>query len=453
MDPKTKSCNQNVKRLMLHESYTNDHQSVLRSVSTTSTTTPVKTMNQPPFAIQELVDLCIHFLRDSQRDLRACALVSRSWVYPAQSHVFREITIAGGDPGGTPLTEWGGHRGGAKPALWLQLQQTLETSPHLIPHIRRLSIDIRVRANEQLLLSICNFPFTHLEHAGSRFDGDFTLQTAFAFQELFSLPTIRSIKLKGAASLKPTTFTKIFERCSPSVRKLDVQVNGALPFPAAPENHAGAPIKLASLMIAIVGPIDRPLTVHPFTTSNLKALALTSLFGIAWNDVISGTKTIEFLSMIVQTGPPANMAVSAIPSVKTFHTNLDLSMLPRLSVLHIKTGTFGLDATVEGQMVNTLISTIPPEHQMHTIVITLSTAIPSAWEALDLTLSRMRVSSVEIQVYLRREEAPLCFPRLSAKNIVRAPGVLLISAYQVFAVQLHVVHFNPSWWEDITGGL
>ncbi|KAJ6570932.1 hypothetical protein DFH09DRAFT_1153377 [Mycena vulgaris] len=400
-------------------------------------------MNRTPFTIQELVNLCIHFLRDSLRELRACALVSRSWVYPAQSHVFREISIAGGDPGGIhsailgtrgQSSVAGGDCGEFKPALWARLQQTLETSPHLIQHIRHLDIDIGARPNEQLL-SICDFPFTHLEHVGSRFDGDFTLQTALAFQALFSLPTIRSIKLTGTAPLKPTTFAKTFERCSSAVRKLHVQVNGPLPFPATPENHTGAPIKLVSLTIMTVGPIDRPLTVHPFSTSNLKALALTSIFGIAWHDVVPGTKTIEILSMVVQTGPPASMAVSAFPSVKTFHTNLDLSALPRLSVLHIKTGTSGLDAAVEGKMINTLISTIPPEHQMHTIVITLHTSIPSAWEALDLTLSRLRVSTVEIQVYLHRENAPMCFPRLSAKNILR------------------VVHINPDWWEDITGGL
>jgi hypothetical protein len=110
--------------------------------------------------------------------------------------------------------------------------------------------------------------------------------------------------------------------------------------------------------------------------------------------------------------------------VKTITTNLDLSALPRLSVLRINMGASD-DPTVEAQMINALISTIPSQHQMHSIVLTLPTAIPAVWEALDLTLSRLRVSAVEIHVFLHREEALLCFPRLSAKNIVRAPACSL----------------------------
>ncbi|KAJ6489789.1 hypothetical protein C8R45DRAFT_1213240 [Mycena sanguinolenta] len=389
---------------------------------TTSTTTPLKRMNRTPFAIQELVDLCIHFLHVPQHesDLRACALVSRSWVYPAQSQIFRGITIAAGH------VVLSFTQSGHPPPPWSRLQQTLETSPHLIEHIRDLSIRIGARPIEQLL-SICNFPFTHLEHVDSHYGEDFTAQIALAYQQLFSLPTIRSIGLGG---MNPTNFTKTFECCSSAVRKLYLQVNGGLSFSATPENHTGAPIELAVLTFVTIGPIDRPLTIHPFSTSNFKALRLTSLLGIAWNDMVVGINTIEILSLDVRNGPPSNLHFSE--PVKTIATNVDLSALPRLSVLHIK-GDFE-DPTVEGQMINALISTIPSQHQMHSIVLTLRKAIPGVWEALDLTLSRLRVSVVEIHLFLHREKALLCFPRLNAKNILR-------------------VDYNPNWWEDITAGL
>ncbi|KAJ7811091.1 hypothetical protein B0H14DRAFT_3880260 [Mycena olivaceomarginata] len=375
---------------------------------TTSTTTPLKRMNQTPFTIQELVDRCIHFLRVSQRDLKACALVSRSWLYPAQSQIFREIIITAGNVVFS-LTQ-SGH---PKPARWSRLQQTLETSPHLIQHIRDLSIRIGAKPNEELL-SICNFPFTHLEHVGSHCGEDFTAQIALAFQQLFSLPTIRSIELGG---MKPTDFAKTFERCSSAVTKLEVRVNGGLSFSRhTRKSHRNT---------------NRTRLVNIRDTSNLKALRLTSMLGITWNDVVLGIKTVEILSMVVQNGLPRNVHFSQ--PVKTIATNLDLSALPRLSVLHINKGAFD-DPTVEAQMINALISTIPSQHQMHSIVLTLPTAIPAVWEALDLTLSRLRVSVVEIHVFLHREEALLCFPRLSAKNILR-------------------VDYNPYWWEDITAGL
>ncbi|KAJ7487032.1 hypothetical protein FB451DRAFT_1535411 [Mycena latifolia] len=40
-----------------------------------------------PLRIQELIDECITFLRHSFRDLKACALVSRSWTSTTRRHI------------------------------------------------------------------------------------------------------------------------------------------------------------------------------------------------------------------------------------------------------------------------------------------------------------------------------------------------------------------------------
>ncbi|KAJ7912733.1 hypothetical protein B0H13DRAFT_2006338 [Mycena leptocephala] len=363
-----------------------------------------------PFTVQELVNRCVDFLGDSTPDLKACALVSRSWVYPAQAHVFREIWIAERDPSES-----------THEVLWDRLQETLETSPHLIRHIRRLEIVV----NGQWLSKLCNFPFTHLEHVQTVLRGEFTLEAALAFRQLFSLPTLRSVNLEGTKSPESTTFVKIFERCSPAVRKLELDFFGDPPFSAVSETPA-APIPLASLMIATFGAINRPFLpgLHPFSTSNLKAFKIESSYEIVWHELEPAIKTIEILSIRVQS-----------------HISLNLSAFPRLSVLYIHTGTLGINDEVQGEIINTVLSTIPTEHNIHTIVITRDPSMPrSVWEALDLTLSRLRLSTVELHVYGPPENLPnrddaVCFPQSSAKDILR------------------VVPYNPNWWEDITSGL
>jgi hypothetical protein len=90
------------------------------------------------------------------------------------------------------------------------------------------------------------------------------------------------------------------------------------------------------------------------------------------------------------------------------------------------------------EIINTLLSTIPTEHNIHTIVITRDPSMPrSIWEALDLTLSRLRLSTVELHVYGPPENLPnrddaVCFPQSSAKEIVRAPALVVdICTYQL----------------------
>jgi hypothetical protein len=47
-----------------------------------------------PFLIQEMVDLIIECLSQSSADLHSCALVSKSWVTKAQSHIFCTVSFS-----------------------------------------------------------------------------------------------------------------------------------------------------------------------------------------------------------------------------------------------------------------------------------------------------------------------------------------------------------------------
>jgi hypothetical protein len=77
-------------------------------------------------------------------------LVSRHWVNAAQSHLFRAPAIT------TVFTSFSD-----ADILWTRFLETLDTSQHLIRHIRHL--DIKHNNSMLCLPKLCSFPFTHLE--------------------------------------------------------------------------------------------------------------------------------------------------------------------------------------------------------------------------------------------------------------------------------------------------
>lgn len=123
----------------------------------------------PSQLAQELLHSIISFLSDSPADWPACALVSRSWVYPAQSHIFRRLSLKSVEDK---------HR-------LAQFLVTMEISPHLLRHVHQLHLGYHV--STETFLRVCNFSFTHLDLATVTVHMNST--TAPALQQLLSTPT------------------------------------------------------------------------------------------------------------------------------------------------------------------------------------------------------------------------------------------------------------------------
>ncbi|KAJ7087430.1 hypothetical protein C8R44DRAFT_30651 [Mycena epipterygia] len=88
-----------------------------------------------PLALQELIDYCIDFLFASAANLKACALVSRSWTQPAQMHLFNLIVLGSsgythGETGLLTLTR----------ARCGRLFEAFASSPRLVGSIESLQI-------------------------------------------------------------------------------------------------------------------------------------------------------------------------------------------------------------------------------------------------------------------------------------------------------------------------
>ncbi|KAJ6555362.1 hypothetical protein DFH09DRAFT_1165247 [Mycena vulgaris] len=299
-----------------------------------------------PLGIEELLDRCVEFLSDGPSDLEACALVSRLWAYVAQRYLFREITV-------TRSTR----------CWWLN--ETLPTAPHLIPHIRHLS----VYPTDYIVSEACRFPFTHLESVFIMNLGTISLPCALAMQNLFRLPTLRRINL-GCGFIAPSDLLKIWDRCSPSIKHLALDIgthgNWRGTLDATP-GHSSPPIQLESFQIAQEECVSEWLThdLCPFDFSNLKALSLyTETDILRLPKFAPALQTIETLDFVTTD--------NYIP--------IDLSSLPNLSLLRIF-----VPSAAMWPVVHSTIAAVAPSSAIRRIVISFDITVNMDSMDLDAT--------------------------------------------------------------------
>jgi hypothetical protein len=159
-----------------------------------------------PFDIQGLVYHSLLYDAYSSADLRACALVCRSWVAPRcmplkaepQARQFERISFT--------LLRSDNDR-------WFKLQDVIQSSLHLIPHIRHLTIATSFLL-PQTLVKICGFPFTHLKSV--------RITSASSFSPLDHLQRLLRLPIWRVAMIppQPTDFPEMLENCSPTIKGL-----------------------------------------------------------------------------------------------------------------------------------------------------------------------------------------------------------------------------------------
>lgn len=84
--------------------------------------------------LPELFDYIIDFLHDDQAALRACALVSRSWVPTSRIHLFHHLGLTGSACNNV-CSGWAPNTGCRR------IHGTLVSSPHLTGYINKLSVN------------------------------------------------------------------------------------------------------------------------------------------------------------------------------------------------------------------------------------------------------------------------------------------------------------------------
>jgi hypothetical protein len=253
-------------------------------------------MDQPsPLDVEELLEHCIAYLHDSYRDLKACTLVSRHWVNAAQSHLFRAPAIT------TVFTSFSD-----ADILWTRFLETLDTSQHLIRHIRHLDI----KHNDAMLClpKLCRFPFTHLESVLISYAGELSTAVITALQQLLTLPTLFRVKLCCGFSNRED-FIQLWHCCSPGIRHLELDCEepsfnlmpGLPPKIALLSPRGTHKIALESLSMLSTETLDYRLMQKPcpFDLSHLKVLRTGWRAAIPWQSFGPAVQSIEVLDIVV----------------------------------------------------------------------------------------------------------------------------------------------------------
>ncbi|KAK7052764.1 hypothetical protein R3P38DRAFT_3255848 [Favolaschia claudopus] len=385
-------------------------------------------MIQNPLLVQELLERCISFisdlddlsLRGQTSALLSCALVSRSWVHPAQANLLCAPHLT------NPTTRAPG------PSL-LRLLSTLDSFPYLIPHVRLLALDVVFSAMQsRTSQTVEHLPFTNLHSVSIR-----VARCEPALQVLFRLPTLAHINIR-AIVVHLSDFTGIWQHCTPSIRHLQLQIFFNFVTNTTQNTNdsriRGELIKLASLQLILN--YSRPAQEHsfdpyswilyPFDLSQVEYLSIRDSKGASRAQF--GTK-VKLLDVYATPREPA----------------LDLSMFPQLSVFRISRV-----AKITPALLDTLSSITP---NVRRVMIDLDYEdldydILGYWRStrlrkaecprLDSILSTLRSECVELEATPRGKAykvAVKSFPKLMACN--------------KFSLVPRQEELSEEWWMDL----
>ncbi|KAJ7342840.1 hypothetical protein DFH08DRAFT_236255 [Mycena albidolilacea] len=353
-------------------------------------------MTQPnPLLIPELAEQCIAHLVEWRADLKACALVSKSWVFAAQVHLFGAIYLD-------------------KEDLCRRLETTLRASPHFIQHVRRLGIRrYGIRRYDEAVIpvgfldKICNFPFTHLSEASIE-SHYLTMAAAGALRPLLGLPTLRYVKIY-TARIELLVFLSLWGSCSPSIRHLHLSCSTTSDDPShLIGGHPSSRIPLKSLRL---GPSNN-INIYnwlshdlcPFDLAMLTVLSIDYTSILDWRAMAPALRTLEILQFTVLAGSQP----------------VDLSPFSNLSVIRIYLNSPNSQSVAH----NTLATITPSSHVRRIILYPLFSSLPGIHAPpLDSTLARLHLQhplTVEFEMGSNQYERWVPrFPQLNARNMLR----------------------------------
>ncbi|KAF8213598.1 hypothetical protein K438DRAFT_1101332 [Mycena galopus ATCC 62051] len=293
---------------------------------------------------QELIDECLSYLASQPTDLKACALVCRSWSHPAQRLFFNVISVMWTTPGSTPRNK--------------RLEKTLRGSPHLIPYVHTLALRLGTALDIKAFEKICTFPFTHLENVYIYYFSKLTLRLAIVLRGLLRTPTLQRVDMQ-CSFMESATFLALWDTCSPSIRHLYLGCCALRPQyvlrPVSPRPYS---VELESLRLVSSNNVDEWLKhdLCPFDVSRLAILSINSKISIlGWKRMAPALQTIEALDFSCDGKDPVN-----------------LSLFPHLLFLRIHQLATGSTAT----MALDTLSTISSSSRIQQIVLEIK--LPTA---------------------------------------------------------------------------
>ncbi|KAJ7455867.1 hypothetical protein FB451DRAFT_1564866 [Mycena latifolia] len=359
-------------------------------------TARARTMASYVLGIQELLDYTIDDLSESPYDLISCALVAKSWVWRAQRHLYRHLDLTPDDASGCDAVEIKFHR----------LSHTLESAPHLVRLIRRVSVPL----DSAVLASLACVPFTHvaelrLECTSYPWAAPTPRATVTPLQALLRLPSLRRVLLWGYLEPIPL-LDEYFTGCSRDIEQLRLALDNLDTYPGACALFDDAPcapgpkIPLAHLSVPreLEGWMRGPRC--PFDFAHLRSLEVRASDWAALLAIFSPSlPQLEFLWL----------------TPFSRDSDIDLRVVPALKGLNVR-----LEDSDGLRALAALLARLPPKNDVRHLAITFPgdpTPHERAFRDLDALKVLSRLQSVEI--YLQPSAAeyniPAYLPRITSK--------------------------------------
>jgi hypothetical protein len=221
--------------------------------------------------VQELCDNITDFLPESKWDLRSCALVCPSFTSSAQRHLFHDIIFNRGcldiDDRST-LSEYD------EAGACRRFCAVLDTSPHLIPLVRRL----RFSTELDVLRPLSRFQFPNLVAVliHRRRGGPSSEACLSLIKQLISAPSIRRVGLLSLIFPDIRTLGRIFENCAPELDSILLHYVSVSDGNDVSQGDGSAPphcVKVKTLRFEANYGQDAPWLVSPLSPFDWSELA------------------------------------------------------------------------------------------------------------------------------------------------------------------------------------
>ncbi|KAJ7608206.1 hypothetical protein FB45DRAFT_1011073 [Roridomyces roridus] len=234
-----------------------------------------------PLKIPELLDLILSSVHAPQ-DLKASALVCRSWTLPSQARLFSSIYF---------------HDEEFHPRLLLS---ALQRSPHLIPLIKTLNL---IDLPQSVLPRFAHISFSRVHTLGVHGRSAHDRRVAYTLQKFLSSPALVSVTI-SCNFRRSDDFLHIWDRCSHTINNLSFNLGPDFDPGNSPNPAPGRPkrIKLQSFgCTKSLDKIGRWLRDPscPFDVSGLKAFQCNdSIRGVFAEILAPSLRSIEIFSLI-----------------------------------------------------------------------------------------------------------------------------------------------------------
>ncbi|KAK7028728.1 hypothetical protein R3P38DRAFT_2937941 [Favolaschia claudopus] len=230
---------------------------------------------QTPLNVPEVLDHCISFVPIPSPDLLACSLVARSWVYAAQSRLFRAPHIT---KIRFPYNQ---------DIIW-RFHSSLVSSPHLVGFVRELDLGSSFMI-PATIKTFCELSFTQLECLTLGMPGRVPKEEASPIQSLFSAPSLRRLEV---SVLSVDCFISdcqyLLKHFSPTIQHLDMHFNLSTTSIYPPADTSVPTLTSLRLWVDSIrepAPLDPVLSY--FNLSELKAICIDASSDVTfpWNKI------------------------------------------------------------------------------------------------------------------------------------------------------------------------